>query len=284
MKRKNILFQCGLLALTLLVFGGYLTVRHSRLDLTGPEISIEEGVLELSVSDDRELYFQGVTAQDDRDGDVTDLIILESVYGVTADQQVTVTYAAFDRSGNVTKATRQIRFTDYHGPRFSLKRALAFPENSGIDVMDYIGAEDIFDGDVVRWIRATLISSPGTLTDVGIHDVQLQVTNSLGDTAELVLPVEVYPPEKYNARMELETYLVYLPVGATFDARSYPVAMTCDGVRYSLRVKQEDITVTASGDVDTRTPGVYPVTYTARCAGNGITYTAYSRMFVVVEE
>lgn len=284
MKRKNIAYQCALLALTILVFAGYLVFRQVRADHTGPEISVSGGIPEVSVRDPQDTYLQGVTAKDDRDGDVTDRMLVESVYGITEDHQATVTYAAFDRAGNVTKAQRQIRFTDYHSPRFTLEQALVFPSTSGLDVMDYIGARDVIDGDMIHRVRATLISNSGTLSDVGVHDVKLQVTNSLGDTAQLVLPVEVYEPEKYNASLELETYLVYLPAGASFDAESYLVSVTFGGITRSLETIPEDVSVSVAHSVRMQEPGVYPVSYTVRCTRNGSAYTAYSRLFVVVEE
>ncbi len=284
MKRKDIAYQCVLLILTLLVFAGYLFVRQAGEDHTGPEISISGQMPEIRVGDSEDAYLQGVTARDDRDGDVTDLILVESIYGLTEDHQATVTYAAFDRAGNVTKAQRQIQLLDYHSPRFTLDCALVFPSTSGLDVMDYIGAEDLFDGDVVRRVRATLINNSGTLRDEGIHDVKLQVTKSLGDTAELVLPVEIHAPDKYNASMELEHYLVYLPKGGTFDARSYLTSFTCAGTTRSLDAELEGVSVSVSQSVNMQKPGVYPVNYTVRYTTPGTTYTAYSRLFVVVEE
>lgn len=283
MNRKKMMFQFGPLALVLLIFVGYLMVRQVRSDDTGPEIMIAEEMPEISVSDPLQSYLQGVTATDKRDGDVTEQLLVENIYGVTPDHQATVTYAAFDRAGNVTKAQRQIRFTDYHSPRFTLDCALAFPAASGLDVMDYIGAQDIFDGNIVRRVRATLISNSGTLSDVGVHDVKLQVTNSLGDTAELVLPVEVYAPEKYNATLALDSYLVYLPVGSSFHAQSYLRSMTCGGTTYSLDDDPDEVSVSVSGTVDTQVPGLYPVAYTVRYEDTDVTYTAYSKLFVVVE-
>lgn len=284
MKRKNIIYQSALLVLALLVFFGYQMARQLGTDKQGPEITVAGEVVEISVSAPREAYLQGVTATDDRDRDVTDLILVESVYGITSDRLAMVTYAAFDRSGNVTKAQRQIRFADYHSPRFRLDRALVFPGTSGLDVMEFIGAEDLFDGDMVRRVRATLINNSGTLSDPGIHDVKLQVTNSLGDTAELILPVEIYPPEKYNATLTLTDYLIYLPKGASFQADSYLDAVSFAGRTYDLSAAPVGVTVSVSGSVNTQIPGLYTVTYTATCNGSGVTGTGCSRLFVVVEE
>lgn len=284
MKGKHFTSQCVLLVIILLVFAGYLIFRYTKKDQKGPEITIAEEVPEISVADDLEKYLQGVTAWDDRDGDVTERMVLESVYGITSKHEASVTYAAFDRAGNVTKATRQVRFMDYHSPRFLLHSALVFPENAGVDLMDYIGAEDVFDGDVVRWVRATLLSNTSSLADVGTHDVRLRVTNSLGDTSELVLPVEVHEPGKYNAKLELDAYLVYLPLGASFDAGDYLVSMNYAGRKHTVQETGAGMTVSIDGTVDTSTPGLYPVTYTVCCVDADITYTAYSRLFVVVEE
>ena len=282
--KRNMVYQSALLALALILLLGYQTARQLGMDKQGPGITVSTDPLERSVRAPREAYLQGVTAIDDLDGDVTDLIVVESVYGMTPDRLATVTYAAFDRSGNVTKAQRQIRFGDYHSPRFCLNQALVFPSTSGVDVMDFIGAEDLFDGDMVRRVRATLISNSGTLSDPGIHDVKLQVTNSLGDTSELILPVEVYPPEKFNATLTLTDYLIYLPKGASFWADSYPDTVSFAGRTYDLSDNPAGVTVSVSGSVNTQIPGLYAVTYTVTCDGYGSTGTGCSRLFVVVEE
>lgn len=283
MKKRKVLIQCFILVATLAAFAGYLMLRQMNTDDVGPKITVDTAPLAVSVSDPDEAYLQGVTAYDEQDGDVTNLLLVESIYGVTEDHQVTVTYAAFDRAGNVTKAQRQVTLTDYRAPRFTLDSALAFPASSGIDVMDYIGAEDVIDGDILRRVRATLISNTGSLADVGTHDVKLRVTNSIGDISELILPVEVYGSDKYNAELELKSYLVYLEQGASFNAKSYLSSFSYGGEPIDLTSIPEEMTVTISSGVDIQTPGVYPVTYTATYTYNQTTYTAYSKLFVVVE-
>ena len=127
MKRNGLLIL--LLAVCLLLFGAYLIYERSVFDKTPPRISIEEGeqMLQLSVLDDRQILLQGVSATDERDGDVTERIVVESVDQLNKDKQVVVTYAAFDNSGNVSKATRTVQYTDYVGPRLTLSQALIFP-------------------------------------------------------------------------------------------------------------------------------------------------------------
>lgn len=284
MKKRRVLLQSIILVAALLAFAGYLTVRQMNTDSVGPEITIDSAPLALSVSDPQEAYMQGVSAYDKKNGDVSDTVLVERVYGVTDDHQVTVTYAAFDAAGNVTKAQRQVTLTDYRSPRFTLDCALVFPASSGTDVMDYVGAEDVIDGNIQRRVRAALINNTGSLADVGIHDIQLRVTNSIGDISELVLPAEIYAADKYNAQMELEQYILYLPRGAAFDAKAYLSSFTYAGRTVGLENIPVDVSVVISENVDTQTPGVYPVAYTAIHTNNQTTYTAYSKLFVIVEE
>lgn len=284
MKKRRMFLHIFVLAAALLAFAGYRMVRQMNMDTVGPEITIDSAPLALSVNSPREAYLQGVTAHDQQDGDVSAQMLVESVYGITDDHEVTVTYAAFDCAGNVTKAQRQVALTDYREPHFILDCALVFPSDSETDVMEYIAAEDVIDGDITRRVRATLISNTGSLLDVGTHDVLLRVTNSIGDVSELILPAEVHSAEKYNGRMELDTYLLYLPKGASFDAKAYLKSFTYAGQTVALSGSAADIRVSVSEQVDTQTPGVYPVAYTASGVFNQTTYTAYSKLFVVVEE
>lgn len=92
------------LVITILVFVGYMAYSRIKTDDMGPAITIDGTELTLSVNDPQEAYLRGVSAYDDQDGDVSSQIVVESCYGITDDNLVTVTYAAFDRAGNVTKA------------------------------------------------------------------------------------------------------------------------------------------------------------------------------------
>lgn len=284
MKRNGLLIV--LLVICLLLFGAYLVYERSVLDKTPPLISIEEGeqMLQLSVTDDRQLLLQGVRATDDRDGDVTKQIVVESVDQLNADEQVVVTYAAFDSSGNVSKATRTVQYTDYVGPRLTLSQALVFPYSSRLDPLPFVGAEDALDGDIRHRVKATLLDE-SMINEEGTHPVRFRVTNSLGDTEELVIGVEVYPAGKYNATLSLTEYIVYLPVGADFSAEAYLNKFTMYGQTLSLRTGVgEDLQLRITGVVDTGKAGVYPVSYTVtRQYGNQL-YAGYSKLIVVVEE
>lgn len=283
MKRMNVLLLT-ILAAAVGLFGCYMVWVHNSLDTVRPEISFEDGILEVSVEDPREKLLQGLKAVDARDGDVTDSVLVESIYGINDQNITTVTYAAFDRAGNVSKAQRQVRYPDYRSPRIELRGSLTFASGSGFDLMDYVGAHDVLDGDIRRRVHATLISDTRSIEAEGLHQVELQVTNSLGDTVVMVLPVEVYDPEWYTADVELKEYMIYLERGERFDPNRYlekfivrgtPIDLT-DGI-------PEDVFVEITNTVRTDTPGIYEVKYVLSQNSNMTTYSGIAKLFVVVE-
>ena len=283
MKRINVLLLM-ILAVAVGLFAGYHLWVHNRLDTTGPVLTVEEGMLEISVKDRETALMKGIRAVDDRDGDVTSSILVESIYGISEDHVTTVTYAAFDRAGNVTKIQREIRLVDYQSPRFEAYGSLTFPGNVGFDLMDYVGAYDVLEGDIRRRVHATLISDTKSVSAEGNHQVKLMVTNSLGDTAEVVIPVMVYSSEWYSADVMLTDYLIYLKQGAAFEAEDYLKTFVFRGDPINVsREIPSDINVEIHNGVRTDVTGVYEVTYILSKNLNGTNHSGIAKLIVIVE-
>ena len=283
MKRLNTMLLI-VLAAAMALFGSYLFWVHNNLDSAGPVICVEETLLEVSVEDDKEKLLAGVTAMDDRDGDVTSSLLVESIYGIDENNMTTVVYAAFDRAGNVTKIQRPVRYKDYEPPKFKLTQSLTYTYGSGFDVLDHVGAEDLIEGDISRRIHATLISDTRDVQDEGSHQVKFQVTNSLGDTAEVVLPVDVYAPEWYTADVELSEYLIYLKRGERFLAQSYLERFIVRGEPIDLRGGiPADVELEIFNNVRVNTPGVYEVTYILTRDLNLTSHSGIAKLIVIVE-
>lgn len=289
MKNKNwlwILMIIGCLA----VFFGYRAFDAMRTDTRAPEIQVESGVLEASVQDPKSVLTQGITAADREDGDVTDSLVVESIGVMGSDGTVSVTYAAFDAAGNVAKAEREVRFTDYESPRFTLKAPLIYRYGSNFDILSNIGAADVLDGDIQHRVRATALEET-SIAMTGTHMVQFRVTNSLGDTQTQLFPVEVLADDIYDADLTLTDYLIYLPAGSTFNSANYLESFTLHGERISLENGlPEDYALKTKGTVQTQSPGTYTVeyrvVYTDRHATNpelDKEYVGYSKLIVVVE-
>ena len=249
-------------------FAVYFFTTRGIGDHTPPEITVPESVLEVSADAGEEALLKGTTALDDQDGDVTATMVVESVSDVYDGNRATVTYAAFDAAGNVSKAQRPIRYRKYVGPRLTLSGPLIFREGSRIDIFDVVGAKDKRDGRLDNQVKATLVGGGTMMEKAGEYEVEFRVSNSLGDTERLVLPVEINTDEPTERTPHLKTYLVYLRKGQDFDPMDY---VARDTWGWPMKVTTE---------LDTDVPGVYTVDYTDK---NGA-YFGRTRLIAVVEE
>lgn len=284
MKRRYFLLVIVLTA-AMALFGAYLVLTQNLKDTKPPVITVAEELLEISVEDGNEILMTGITAMDDRDGDVTASLLVESIYGITEDHVTTVTYAAFDRAGNVSKLQRKVRYVDYREPRFEFAGSLSFPHNSKFDLLDYVGAHDVLEGDIRRRVRATLVSDTRSIDELGSHVVRLQVTNSLGDTVEMDFPVEVYDPEWYLASVKLDTYLLYLKKGDAFNPMEHLDKFVIRGDDTDIsRGIPEGIDCEIENEVNTAVPGLYRVKYTLTKNLNLTSYAGQAYLMVVVQE
>lgn len=285
--KKRTIISILLIVLCLGIFAGYCVWDNVRTDSTPPQIHMDAQVPEISLAGAREDLLQGITATDDRDGDVTDSLLVEEIR--MSDPQTRtarISIAAFDRSGNVTKTQFEAVCRDYVSPRFSLSEPLVFPNNTTMNILKCISAADQLDGDLTSNIRANALQET-TLGASGVHEIEFRVTNSLGDTARLVLPVEVYAAGTYDADLTLTDYLIYLEKGDSFRAKDYLKEFILYSEAFSLKNGlPANFELETVGTVDTDTPGVYTVAYTVtftRGVTSVRTHSAYSKLIVVVE-
>lgn len=218
-----------------------------------PVISCPSGVLEVSASDDESVLLTGVTASDAQDGDLTDQIIIGGISKLISKDTAKVTFMVFDSDDNMGKYVRYIRYTDYRRPQFDITAPLTFASTGEVSLLDRLKATDVVDGDISSQIRVSTLASTDNSE---VYDITIQVTNSVGDTAWLELPVLVQETDPLRPVIELSSYLVYLEPGSSFDPASYLSALTVSGT-------VEDVSKAAiSSNVDTQTVGTYRVMYT----------------------
>ena len=272
-----------LLLLGLVCCGGFAVYQflwNQTYDREPPKITMNQDELTLSVSDPESALLQGITATDPQDGDVTDSLVVESVRGVVANQEFTVTYAAFDSAGNVAKAQRTVHYSDYVSPRFSLTGSLLFRADPSLDIFSVLKAEDVVDGDLTDRIKATMTSGGQQISEPGEYTVEFRVTNSLGDTSYFEAPIRVVAAENNTATVTLSEYLVYASKGEQFQPKEYLDSMKAGKESIALGRYNSDVFIDVDSNVDTDTPGTYWVDYT-------VTYGSYvgqSRLIVVVED
>lgn len=217
-----------------------------------PVLKCDSDTLEVSVYDDVSTYLTGVTASDQQDGDLTGQIRISGVSKMISDGTAKVTYLVFDSDHNMASLTRFLHYTDYRSPRFSITEPLIYGMNESIALLDRVHAADAIDGDITASIRVSTLST----TDAETYTVTLQVTNSMGDTARISLPVIQYADTSVHPMVKLSDYLIYLPQGSSFRAQDYLTAVELPEGTGS----KSDVQIT--GSVDTGTPSTYTVRYT----------------------
>ena len=261
-------------------FAAYQFLWHQTYDREPPKITMDQDELTLSVSDPESALLQGITATDAQDGDVTGSLVVESVLGVVANQEFTVTYAAFDSVGNVAKAQRTVHYSDYVSPRFSLTGSLLFQAGASLDIFSVLAAEDVVDGDLTERIKATMTSGGQQISEPGDYTVEFRVTNSLGDTSYFEAPIRVVAAENNTAKVTLSEYLIYVSKGEKLQLKEYLESMKAGKDTIPLGRYNSDVFIDVDSNVDTDTPGTYWVDYTVTYGD----YIGQSRLIVVVEE
>lgn len=245
------LLQRGTVALFLLVLAAYIGVHfflNRNADQTPPVITCDSDVVEVRVGASDSALLKGVTASDDRDGDLTGEVMIKGVSQLITADTAKITYIVFDSSNNMATATRSVRYTNYERPRFALKEPLVFPTGGKIRLLDCLTASDVIDGDISERIR--IVSQNVNASMEGIYSVSAQVTNSLGDAETVSLKVSIVHPSNAYPSVELSDYIVYLEQGGSFHPTQYITAPEDPGA------------VEIDAPVNTQEPGVYEVTYT----------------------
>ncbi len=237
-----------------LLFAGWANARyHSGLNTDRPEISNSVETLQISVQDPPEAIFQGLSATDKTDGDLTSAIIVASVSHFMEPGTVNVKYVVFDSHHNSATLTRKVHYTDYKAPEFSLEKAPVYTVGSSFDMLSYIQVTDCIDGDISDHIR--VISNMVNNYSVGEYPVVLEVSNSCGDTAQITLWVS-YLNKQSTAVVKLHQYIVYVEQGETFNPEQWLASVTD---RDAVALSKENVQI--QGNLDVNTPGCYQLVY-----------------------
>lgn len=289
--------------LTVLCFVAFLGITYLGRDTEGPDITDKEKTIKASIQDSDEDLLEGIKAVDEKDGDVSDSLIIEQK-SMGDDGRCVLSYAAFDNSNNVSKGSRTVEFTDYHSPRFTINQPLRFVLGSESAIMDAVGAEDCVDGNISTRIKITKEDENEDYSGEGIYNYQLEVTNSMGDTSILPISVEFYvdsyEERLYHPNMYLTAYVVYLEKDSEFEPMDYLKSVEIGSEMYVFDenigtdtqqepTPEEEKAVSGvisydkvkyQSDVDTSEPGYYTVEYSCMSQDG---YTGTSQLIVVVE-
>lgn len=182
------------LMLTVWIISNVMTAKKS--DRISPVIASETDLLELSVKDPEAKLMEGLTAQDNKDGDLTDEIMIGSRSKFVSYGVFEVTYLVFDSGNNVGRYKRKIHYTDYHSPVIRKKAPLVFKQGSRLTILERLQADDCIEGDISDRIR--IMSSDVNISKEGTYQVGVEVSNSFGDTVKEELEIQI-EKEKVSA-------------------------------------------------------------------------------------
>lgn len=273
----------------IVIWAAYCSMQYRKADSSGPVISGGEDQIKVSIRDEEAVLLQGITASDKKDGDVTDSLLVESISKFYDDGTRIVTYAAFDSDHHISKMQRKISYTDYTAPRFSLGGSLRFRAGEQLDIDKIVSVTDCLDGDLSGKVK---IHTDTTINNrvIGFYTIEYEVSNSAGDTVILPIDIEIYEPYNNEVGLNLDRYLVYY-TGETIDYKRFLKSVNKGSMEYpfegvtlikteipaeeevSAVVSEEENTeedtlgvipksrVRVDAQVNTSTPGVYPVYY-----------------------
>lgn len=252
-------------AVVAIIFGvSYVKERMSR-DERAPIIRVESSTLEVPLTYKDEDLLVGMTASDNLDGDVTDTIVVVSKSKFIAARTIRVEYAAFDKNNNVGTFSRKVVFPDYEPPRFRLTQPMRFLKGSSTyNYLQFVTAQDCLDGDITRQVKISTGATTAVNDSVTEQPVDLQVTNSFGDTTELELMMTMEDYASYNREVPaLSEYLVYVKAGGSLDLKSLVTGIWAGGKTkaFSNTKFTMNHVVIRQDDLNLKTPGVYQVTY-----------------------
>ena len=266
---------CVLTAVSILAFG--LAIYYSQFykDIAAPTISMDSETVVASVKDGDDALLQGITVTDNRDGDITDQLIVDSVSQLTGPNTARVRYVVFDKAENMATASRTVLYTDYKSPRISIVQPLVYDLGETVALKGRVIARDLLDGNITNTIR--LSSDDLTNKTEGTYHLTIWAMNRLGDVSSVRVPVIVREMTPEDPVIELTGYLVYLDVGDTFDPEDYFKSFYSSST-VPIAGSYERLNV--NGEVDTETPGTYEVSYSYT---NAVGRSAEVYLTVVVE-
>lgn len=265
MKKSNVIFVTAFSAVVVL-FGIYFLIQLGKNKNANPILVVPEEPLTVSVKDGDDVLLKGIIASDPEDGDLSGQVIVEGLSSFGGDMSRTVTYAVCDSSGNVSKRTRQIFYSDYVPPRFSSSGQITIGAWSDAAVLKQISATDGAEGDISGRI---LIGDHAQIDSyTGLYSVDVEVKTRAGVTEKarlaVLLPMSI---SRYLPVITLDTYILYVKAGDDFDPDSHVTDVTYNSGNGTGRL-------TVNGTADTSVAGDYFIEYTAE-SSDGYVGRAY---------
>jgi hypothetical protein len=157
----------------------------------------------------------------------------------------------FDKENKAAQAIRTISYVDYQPPRILLKDSLVQDTISVSKINRMVEAISYVDGDISNNVGVNI----GKLQDNEVV-LKIHTYDSTGTARNLSVVLE-YDRNIYPAKICLQEYILYVPVGEIYDLKQN-VKEVLLGNRV---ITKYDEMIQIEGEVDFNTPGIYEVYY-----------------------
>lgn len=276
------------------LFAAYQFDARVRTDTVPPTLTSETESISVSVEAEESELFQGLKAEDNVDGDITEDIRVAFMSNFTDTGKRDITYVVFDGSNQAATLTRELVYTDYTPPRITLSEPLRFDLNETddwgtSDFLKIFQATDCLDGDITTQMRMNFGGS-GYIDGAGTYPVTVQVSNSAGDVTSVSLEMTIVDPQDEQESQKyypvLSEYIVYTKAGQTLSLGDYVTGLQRGSQIYEftdpdLPEYLASTSVNIADGTDYNTPGTYTAEF-SYASLEGVTAT--TKMTVVVEE
>ena len=234
--KKGIIAIMVILCLGLMGFVGFMKFSE---DNTPPEIQFQDNEIVYTAGDSYDGLLDGVTATDNKDGDVTESLVVESVYPNEDGQTATIVYVARDSRNNVGKANKVVTY-----------RAAADDQATTSD--ESADAQPSVTPEATN----TPTPTPSVTPDAGSDTEEADSDTTSADGSEEDDSTDNLSAEA--PRIKLSTNRVTIKKGESINRISYVESVTDDKDSKETLYKRIEI----SGDTfDKDTPGTYEQTY-----------------------
>lgn len=237
------------IAMVILCIGlaGIFVWNRVSSDRKAPEIEIgNENVVYKKGMDNAELL-KGITAKDDKDGDVTDSLVVESIFESKDGKSVTVVYAAKDSSNNVGKVKRSLPCEGFEDTQEGEK------QDNSADGQGEDKQPEAEEADTQPKEEGEQENSEQP--EGNNQEQEPQENDPTAIPADQKAEIDALQPQQ--PKFYLKEYQVTVPVGTNLDKLSYvkDIADDSDNMDFlSRRIQIED-------NLNTQVPGTYEVKY-----------------------
>lgn len=266
-----------LLVLVCGILGGGLFAIRGTMDRVAPEIQIPEAQAEYHIGDTKEVLLKDVTAVDDKDGDVTDSLVVENVFTDEEKGVATVVYVAKDSSNNVAKVTRYMTYT----------AETQTEEQTEQETEKQTAAPQAKPKKETEQESETVAVLPGetetqqTEDVASVSEIMYGMQESETQAADVQPVVEEEDLDAYYEgifaelssevpHLRLTNRKIVIKVGDSFDPLLYVQSITDDyDNKYELWRQ-----INVDGEVNTKIPGIYQLIYTATDSSGNVSNRA----------